>query len=119
MTRPRGLRALRRGVLGDQGAVAAEFALSMTAVAVVLLLAVGGLGAAARQILLQDAAADAARLASRGEPAARVHAAVTAAVPGATASVARAGDLVCVSATAPGILGIAMRASSCALDGGL
>ena len=52
---------IRDGLGGDRGSVAAEFAIAMTAVAVVVLLAVGILGAAGRQILLQDAVADAAR----------------------------------------------------------
>jgi hypothetical protein len=44
---------IRDGLGGDRGSVAAEFAIAMTAVAVVVLLAVGMLGAAGRQILLQ------------------------------------------------------------------
>lgn len=107
-----------RGLGGDRGAVAAEFAIAMTAVALVLLVAVGALAAAGRQVLLQDAVADASRLAARGESLDRVQATVAGAVPGAAAAVSNSGDLVCVTATAPGVVGITLRASSCALGGG-
>ncbi|MBD3753229.1 MULTISPECIES: TadE family type IV pilus minor pilin [unclassified Microbacterium] len=108
---------IRDGLGGDRGSVAAEFAIAMTAVAVVVLLAVGMLGAAGRQILLQDAVADAARLASRGESGARVSALVQDAVPGATVEISDEGDLVCVTA-ARTVSGIPVSARGCALADG-
>jgi len=108
---------IRDGLGGDRGSVAAEFAIAMTAVAVVVLVAVGLLGAAGRQILLQDAVADAARLASRGESSARVSAVVQNAVPGASVDISDAGDLVCVTA-ARTVSGIPVSARGCALVDG-
>ena len=62
---------MRRGVLGggfptdDRGAVAAEFAVALPALVLVIALGVGALSAGSRQVRLQDAVADAARLAAR------------------------------------------------------
>lgn len=112
---------IRRGLGDDRGSVVAEFAVALPAVALVLLLGAGALGACARQVRLQDAAADAARLVARGEPDARAAAAVTGAVPGGSAAVGRRGDLVCVTASASAVGGIplTLSATSCALAGGL
>jgi hypothetical protein len=105
---------------GDGGSVVAEFAIALPAVVIVFLLGMGALGASARQLRLQDAVADAARLAARGEAADRVREVVGAAVPGAELDLEDRGDLVCVSATAPAVgLPILVSASSCALAGGL
>lgn len=101
----------------DRGSVVAEFAIALPAVALVLLLGAGALGATARQVRLQDAAADAARLASRGD-AARVPGLIGGAVAGATAVISEDGDLVCVRASAEALLGVTLSASSCALAGG-
>ena len=68
---------------GDGGSVVAEFAIALPAVVIVFLLGMGALGASARQLRLQDAVADAARLAARGEADDRVRGVVGAAVPGA------------------------------------
>lgn len=109
-----------RSPLGERGAVAAEFAVALPAVLLVVLLGVGVLGTGARQVRLQDAAADAARLVARGDEPARA-AAVVAAV-GGTASIEPRGDLVCVIATAPAPLPLPLApltATSCALAGGL
>lgn len=103
----------------DRGAVVAEFAVALPAIALVLLLGSGMLAAGGRQVRLQDAAADAARLAARGEPDQRVHDTLGAAVPGATGRIGARGDLLCVTATAPGLLGLELSVSSCALAGGL
>jgi len=108
----------RRGLGEDRGSVVAEFAVALPAVALVLLLGAGSLGACARQVRLQDATADAARLVARGEAEARAWAAIDAAVPGASATTARRGDLVCVTATSSASL-LPLSATSCALDGGL
>ena len=108
----------RRGLGDERGSVVAEFAVALPAVALVLLLCAGSLGACARQVRLQDATADAARLVARGESEARGWAAINAAVPGASATTARRGDLVCVTATSSASL-LPLSATSCALDGGL
>jgi hypothetical protein len=107
----------------DRGSVTAEFAVVLPAVLVVLLIGVGALHAAARAVQLQDAAADAARLAGRGQPdeAAGV---VSRAVPDASTSVEDRGDLVCVTSSAPApvlpLLSLLppLTASACALGGG-
>lgn len=110
----------RRGLGDERGSVVAEFAVALPAVALVLLLGAGSLGACARQVRLQDAAADAARIVARGEDEGRAAAVVAAAVTGASAATGRRGDLVCVTATsAAGVLPIELSATSCALDGGL
>ncbi len=119
--RGRGDRTRADSAADDRGSVAAEFAVVLPAVALVLLLTVGALGASARQVRLQDAAADAARLVARDEPADRAQTAVAAAVSGASASIAYRGDLVCVTATAATgvpLLPLRLEASSCALAGG-
>lgn len=106
---------------GDHGSVAAEFAVVLPAAVLVVLLAVSALGASARQVRLQDAAADAARLIARDEPAGRAESVVADAVAGATASIAHRGDLVCVTAAAPTgipLVPATLSASSCALAGG-
>lgn len=102
----------------DRGSVVAEFAVALPAVVLVLLLGVGALGASARQVRLQDAAADAARLAGRGEPVDVVHGIVARAVPGAESSIEPRGDLVCVTASAPALLTLTLTVTSCALAGG-
>jgi len=107
----------------ERGSVAAELALALPAVLLTLLLGAGALGAGARQVSLQDAVADAARLLGRGESSAIAHAAVTASVSDADVSSELRGDLSCVSARADVVIGrfirIPLTASSCALSGGL
>lgn len=116
-------RTGRRRFGGDRGSVAAELAVALPAVLIVLVLGAGALGAAAQQVALQDAAADAARLLGRGEDGGRAAAAVSVAAPGASMSSSMSGDLVCVTAHSTvavgGLLSVPLRASSCALDGGL
>ena len=105
----------------DRGSVAAELAVALPAVLVVLVLGIGALFAASTQVRLQDVAADGARLVARGEPEDRA-AGVVAQVAGASAAVSWSGELVCVTASAsPRVAGvpIPLRAVSCALDGGL
>ncbi|MEV4668181.1 TadE family type IV pilus minor pilin [Microbacterium sp. LWO12-1.2] len=96
--------------------------MALPAVVLTIALGVGALGAAARQVALQDAAADAARVLGRGETdeaAARI---VSGAVPGAGLSSSRDDDLVCVTtkvdAEVAGLIRLSLRARSCALDGG-
>ncbi|WP_350351528.1 TadE family type IV pilus minor pilin [Microbacterium sp. A8/3-1] len=106
----------------ERGSVAAELALALPAVLLALLLGAGALGAASRQVALQDAVADAARLLGRGEGADAAEGVVGRAVPGAAVSSSGSGDLVCVTASIDVSLGavirLPLRASSCALDGG-
>ncbi|MFB4350180.1 TadE/TadG family type IV pilus assembly protein [Microbacterium sp. CR_7] len=107
---------------GDRGSVAAELALALPAVLLALLLGAGALGAASRQVALQDATADAARLLGRGEDAGAAAVAVARAVPGAGMASRIAGDIVCVTAqseVAIAAVRLPLRASSCALTGGL
>ncbi|MFB8387188.1 TadE family type IV pilus minor pilin [Microbacterium sp. NPDC055910] len=107
-----------RAIRDDTGAVAAEFAVALPAIVLVLLLAAGALGAASRHVRLQDAAADAARILARGDPASRATSAVASAVPGAGVAVHEDGDVVCVTATAPALLALTLTATGCALAGG-
>ena len=107
--------------LGDRGSVSAEFAVALPAVLLILALCIGALSSASRQVRLQDAAADAARLIARGDEEGRALALIAAAVGDARSAVTREDDLVCVSASAPvGLLlpGLRVQARSCALDGG-
>ena len=108
-----------RSARGDRGSVVAEFAVALPAVVLVLMLGAGALGAGARLVRLQDAAADAARLAARGEAPARIAAVVAAEVPGAASVITERGDLVCVTASADAGLPMTLAATSCALAGGL
>ncbi len=112
---------IRRGLGDDRGSVVAEFAIALPAVALVLLLSGATLGACARQVRLQDAAADAARLVARGESDGRVQGAVALAADGAGFAISHRGDLVCVttSTETTGVLPLAQSATSCALAGGL
>jgi len=103
----------------DRGSVVAEFAVALPAIVLVLVFGVGALAAASRQVRLQDAVADAARLSARGEPEQRAHDAVAGTVSGASVEIGRRGDLVCVSASAPALLGLRISADGCALAGGL
>lgn len=121
VTPARGSRR-RCGNEGERGSVAAELALALPAVVLVLVLGVGALGAAAHQVALQDAAADAARLLGRGEDEGAAVRVVAAAVPGAAMSTTASGDLVCVTTRIEvgigGFLRWGLRAHSCALGGG-
>jgi Flp pilus assembly protein TadG len=103
----------------DGGSVVAEFAVALPAVALVLLLGAGVLVAGGRHVRLQDTVADAARLAARGESEERVREAIAAGAPGATGWIESRGDLVCVTASTSALLGIELRATGCALAGGL
>lgn len=118
------MRRTARGLLGgDRGSVAAELAVALPAALLAFLLGVGALSAAATQVSLQDAAADAARLLGRGESAARAHSTVVASVSGAQVSSRASGDLVCATTALEMRVGrlvsIPLRATSCALAGGL
>jgi len=107
--------------LGDRGAVSAEFAVALPAIILLLVLCVGTLSSASRQVRLQDATADAARLIARGDDAGRALALIGGAVPDARSAVGREADAVCVTASAPigiPLVDLRVEARSCALDGG-
>ena len=110
---------IRRRLGDDRGSVVAEFAVALPALAVVVVLGAGILAAGARQVRLQDAVADAARLAARGESADRVVALVAAVAPGASATVTSTDDLVCVTGAVRAGIPLTLTATSCALAGGL
>ncbi len=103
----------------ERGSVTAEFAVVLPAVVLVLVLCISALGATGRQVRLEQAAAQAARLAARGESDARVRA-VAAGVAGPVSVTVRAdGDLICVRLTADAAPPLpALRARSCALADG-
>ncbi|HEY0259223.1 MAG TPA: TadE family type IV pilus minor pilin [Lacisediminihabitans sp.] len=97
----------------------AEFAAVVPAVMLVLVCCLGGMQLAGEQLRLQDAAANAARAASRGDGldiASQI-------VPGARLATQRREGIVCVRAEIPaaiagGLLGsIGLAASSCAAAG--
>lgn len=105
----------------DRGSATAEFAIVVPAVVLVLALTAGSLAASGRQVRLEQGAAQAARLAARGESAAAVAGIVSAVAGGDVVSVTDDGDLVCVIARAPTGLPLPLpplRAHSCALSGG-
>ena len=107
----------------ERGSVAAEFAVAMPAVLLVLMTALGGVQLAGLQLRAQDAAADAARSYARGDPAGLVAARLARQLPGARVARSGRGDLVCARVTAApsgpiARLGIRVSASSCAMAGG-
>jgi hypothetical protein len=109
----------------ERGSITAEFAAVMPAVLIVLLVCLAGLQVAGLQLRLQDASADVARSLSRGDPRASIAAQLEHAVPGANLTVVHRGDAVCadLAVSAPAgvaaLAGLTVRASGCALSGGL
>jgi Flp pilus assembly protein TadG len=109
----------------DEGSAAAEFAVALPVVVLVLAGCLGAIQVASQQVRLTDAAADAARTLARGDSpgvaAARVHRVASA----AAMSTSTSGDFVCVELSAPagfgpaGLAGARVRASGCALAGGI
>jgi hypothetical protein len=116
----RTVREPGRPVDRDAGAAAAEFAVAMPAVLLVLVVALSGIGVAALQLRAQDAAADAARILGRGEAGGAVGAHLGGQLPGAAWSSSTHDGLVCVRVTVTGAGAGAMfgviGATSCALD---
>lgn len=104
---------------GERGSVTAEFAAVVPAVLLLLACCLASVQLVAQQVRLQDAAASVARSAGRGGATS-----AAALMPGATASVSQRGDLVCArlslrpAAPMAALLGVTLRASSCALAGG-
>ncbi|MCP2032220.1 hypothetical protein L1277_002319 [Okibacterium sp. HSC-33S16] len=105
------------------GSVTAEFAVALPAVVVVLACCLGAVQIASHQVRLSDAAADAARTLARGDPVSVAVARVQRVAGPAELTTSRSGDFVCVELSAvagPAVLaGIRIRASGCALAGGL
>ncbi|MCU1545023.1 MAG: hypothetical protein JWP30_123 [Homoserinimonas sp.] len=92
----------------------------MPAVVLVLVFCLGGLRLGAEQLRLQDAAAEAARQISRGEPLESVAERVRGLVPGAALATADRQQLVCVSVGSGNRLlafgsVLTLAATSCAL----
>ena len=101
----------------DRGSATAELAVALPAVVLVLACCMSGLAVAGQQLRLTDAAALAARTLARGGDPLALAARLS---PGAHVSPEADGDLACVTltATASGLLPLALTARSCALDGG-
>ena len=105
----------------EAGSVTAEFAMILPAIALILAIGVGVVQLGALQVRLTDAAADAARMLGRGDPAGSASARVAQAQAGASMSVSHPGALVCVTARASAgsdVLGALFDFSGtgCALD---
>lgn len=103
--------------------MAAEFAVALPAVVIVLGVCLGGIGAGSQQLRLQDAAAAAARGLGRGETGGEVESRVARMAGGAALEQWNAEGLVCARLTrhADGplaVAGLRLTAQSCALDGG-
>ncbi len=112
-----------RSAADDTGAAAAEFAVAVPAVALVLAVCLGGVAVGAQQVRLQDAAADAARGLGRGDPFSTVLARAIRSAPGAALEQGGSGELVCARLTARArgpltLAGLVLSAESCALAGG-
>jgi Flp pilus assembly protein TadG len=107
--------------VSDRGAAAAELAVALPAVIVVVVLCVSALAGAGRQVRLEQAAAQAARSAARGEPSDRVLATAAAVLPAVRISIRKDGDVVCIDArVAPGVpLLPELQTTACAAAGGL
>lgn len=103
----------------EAGSVTAEFAAVIPAVMLVLALCMWGLHAAALQVRVTDAAADAARILARGDDLSTAQQRVSHLVRGASVSSATEDVFVCATvssrtATVP----LTVSARSCALKGG-
>ncbi|MCK6080345.1 pilus assembly protein [Microbacterium sp. EYE_5] len=102
----------------ERGSVAAEFAVTLPAVVLVIVLAVSALSVGGRHVRLEQAASQAARLAAREESADRVRDVAGAIAPGSAVSTRRDGDVVCVDLRTDAGVPLPLpplRASSCAL----
>lgn len=104
----------------DGGSATAEFAVIVPAVILLIALTAGSLSAVGRLVRLEQAVAQAARLAARGEPD-RVAELVATIADARLDAIAADGDLVCVTASAGVRVPLPLpelSARSCALDGG-
>ena len=109
----------------QRGSITAEFAAVVPAILLVLAAALVSVQVAGEQLRLQDATADAARSLARGDPTGVATARIRSAIPGARLSVVARGDMICAKASARsraagGLLSsLTVRATGCAMDGGL
>ena len=108
-------------IAAENGSAAAEFAIALPAVLLVLATMLGGVQLGTLQLRLQDGAADAARALGRGDSAAALATRISGQSPSAKLSVTRSAGLVCAHLFAPaaaptGLLGLTVSATSCALD---
>ena len=107
----------------ERGSITAEFATVVPAVVLVLACCLASVQLAGQQLRLQDAAADAARSLARGDSAAGALGHVG--IPGVTLARSTSGDILCVTLSVRSrvplgtLLGVTLRARSCALAGGL
>ena len=102
--------------------MAAEFAVTLPAVVIVLALCLGAIGVGSQQLRLHDAAASAARALGRGESGVAVAQRVAGSTSGAALESWTADGLICarLSRAAAGPIavgGLRLVAESCALDG--
>ena len=115
-------RSRPRGAVGERGSATAEFAVALPAVAFVLAICLGSVQATSLQLRLQDAAADAARSAGRGEAADVARQRSLHVLPDATLEFETDGELVCATLhqrlRVAGLIDVEVAARSCALDGG-
>jgi len=105
----------------ERGSVTAEFAVIVPAVVLIVVLTVATLAGSARQIRLEQATAQAARLAARGEDDTRVRSVFAAVGGGADVQVTVEGDLVCARARVPAPVPLPvppLRAEACAAGDG-
>lgn|GEM_PF-816336 len=104
--------------------MAAEFAVLVPAVVLLLALCLSAVQVSTRQLRLHDAAAVAARMLARGEAERSVAGQAAALLAGSSFEAHRRGELLCVRLSAPGLPGggvfsrVALSATSCALDDG-
>ena len=109
----------------EAGSVTAEFVTVLPAIVLVLGCCLGAVSLVSQQVRLTDAAADAARSLARGDDHGRAEGLVAGLVDGASLNTDRRGEFICaeVSKRAEGgplgAFGLTLRASSCALAGGL
>ncbi|KZC94595.1 MULTISPECIES: TadE family type IV pilus minor pilin [Clavibacter] len=110
----------RAGADGDIGAAAAELAVVLPAVVLVLGLCLGAVQTVGQQVALTSAAEEAARSLGRGESSGTAAARIEGAASGASFEVEHPGHDVCVDLSAPSrfapaaAAGIAVHARGCA-----
>jgi Flp pilus assembly protein TadG len=108
---------------GERGSVAAEFAVVLPAVLLVLAVCVGAASLSVQRIGVESAAAAAARIVARGDGSGSADAAVDRAIGRASLRLERSGAFVCAEVTALAgfttarSLGVTVSGRSCALDG--
>ncbi|RWZ46281.1 hypothetical protein ELQ90_14570 [Labedella phragmitis] len=110
-------------VRAERGSIAAEFAVVLPAVLLVLVLCVGAASVSLQRIEVQSAASAASRILARGDGLGAATGAVGRLAPGARLAAARDGDFVCatVASTARFVAartaGVRLTGRACALSG--